>query len=237
MRQIIFFIGLILFFLIVFGWFFFFSGFFKIKEVQIIPQGIIDENLILEKINQKKLCGIISLNNILLIKEKYLKILLPEIEEIKFKKNFKDRILKVYLKKRKEVLVWCQKDLKCFSVDKNGIAFKESSFIKGLNLIYVFDDFKRKISLSKQVASPQTIKAIKKIYQDFKDKVPIDYFIYPKEELYEIHLKTKKGIFYFFNLKENILNQIEVLKNLINDQKIKVKHYFDLRSLPRFYYK
>ena len=237
MRRIVFFTILILFLLIAFAWFFFFSDFFKIKEVQIIPQGIIDKNLILEKINQKKLYGIIPLNNIFLIKEKYLKISLPEIEKIEFEKDFKNRILKVYLKKRKEVLIWCQKNLKCFSVDEKGIAFKESSFIKGLNLIYVLDDFKRKISLSKQVALPETIKAIKKIYQDFKDKISIDYFIYPEEKLYEIHLKTKEGFLYLFNLKEDISNQIEVLKKLIKDKKIKAKQYFDLRSLPRFYYK
>jgi len=236
MKKIIF---LIIFIILLGGifWGVFESDFFKIKEIEVIPEGIIDKELILKEIRQKRIYGIFPLDNIFLVKEKYLKLLLAEIKKIEFKKDFKNRILKIYLKKREEVLVWCQKDKKCFSVDEEGIAFRESSFIEGRNLIYVFDDFERKISLSEKVASSQLVETIRKIYQAFKDKVKIDYFIYPEEKLYEIHLKTKEGVIFLFNLKEDISREIEALKRLIEEKKIKAKEYFDLRSLPRVYYK
>ena len=237
MRKLLFFLFLIFLLLGFLFYFFFFSDFFKIKKIEVLPQGIVKEDLILKKLKEKKLFGFLPLDNIFLVKAKDLEISFPEIKKVKLEKDFKNRILKVYLEKRKEVLIWCQKNLKCFSVDEEGVAFKEASFIEGLPLIYVIDDFKRKISLAQKVASSKVIKMIKEIYQNFKEKLEIDYFIYPEEKFQEIHLKTKEGVFYLFNLKENFSAQIETLKKLLESGKIKIKEYLDLRSLPRVYYK
>ncbi len=234
----LFLVGLIL--ILSLGYFLFFSKIFKVKEIKIIPEGFGNSKLILEKINQKKFLKILPFNKIFFLRKKDFQPFfshIPEIKDFQIKKDLRHGIIKIFLKKREEVLIWCQENKKCFLVDESGMPFKETSFIKGLNFLYVIDSFKRKISLLKKVAPESTIKKIKTLYFSFKEKLKIKNFIYPKKELNEIYLKTSKGLTIFFSLKEDFSSQIEALERILEEKKINPKTYLDLRSFPKIYYK
>ncbi|MBC7074367.1 hypothetical protein H5T58_03260, partial [Candidatus Parcubacteria bacterium] len=95
----------------------------------------------------------------------------PEIETIVFSRKIPSKLI-VTIKKREEVLVFCQEN-SCFSVDKNGIVFATSS----ANGAFVVEsqDVSGEIVLGEKIFSQETITKILQIENEIfsKNFVPL----------------------------------------------------------------
>jgi len=116
------------FLIIAFSYFVFFSGFFEIKNIHIENNVNINQEDLKNSFNEilfKKVFGLISLNNFLLIDENNIRAFLlnkyPTIESLEIeRKPYNTIIIKVTEKESR--IIWCRLE-NCYYLDKNSVAF------------------------------------------------------------------------------------------------------------------
>ncbi len=245
---------LFLFFLVFIGlfWAVFISDFLSIQEVRIREEGKKEKIVPRESFfgQGNKILNVS--HNIFFLNTDYLKKRFndPTISKIDVFKDYKNRRIILEIKKRKEKIIWCfaghsEEIKKCFSVDEEGVAFKDSAFIIGLKKPLVVQYlttsslfFKNKNILGLNIVLPEKINFILKVYKrlfPFFEK--INFKIMPDDEEKLIVNNGKFDI--FFNFQENYssqLNAFEEVNNKLKKENLKPT-YIDLQSLPRVYYK
>lgn len=218
---------------------FFFSAVFQIKKVEVLgagktPQAEINR-IVSEKTRNIFLADLSGISQSL--KKSY-----PQIDQIKIKREFPDKIT-VNIEERNPAAVFCQPSLSsgfkifgqkeekiCYYIDKSGMAFekisenlseKNSPVIQVKNTLY--------IELGQKVIAEDYLSSI----LDIKSKLKIAVSeIYPISPL-RINIKTIDGWYIYFNPREDIQWQIEeadiVLKEKIPPEERKNLEYIDLR--------
>ncbi len=232
-------------------WLVFFSRYFQIKKIVLQKENSQPKIISLNLPNQK-LIGLIDITkNIVFFRNSFIKQQFnsPDIKKVKVLKDYKKREVFIKISKRKEKIIWCfskvNKEFKrCFSTDKEGIAFKESAIINGINEPIVFQYLPTSSSnsflLGKKISNQKEINFILTVYKTLSPifkKLNLEIMPEDREKLIAI---VNDGSFkIFFNLKQDYIKQLNAFKEVYSDfskRNIKIE-YIDLQSLPRVYYK
>ncbi len=230
-------------------WLLFFSKFFQIKKIIFQEENSQPKAISLDLPSQK-IIGLVDISkNILFLKKDFIKqkFATPQVKEIKILKDYKNREIFIKISKRKEELIWCLADLNeenknCFLVDKEGVAFKDSAFVKGIDepvvVQYLPTSTKKSISLGKNIAVSKEVSFIEKVYKRFLpffDK--LTFTIMPEDREKLVVNNGKFDI--YFNTKEDCLRQLNAFERVyekLSKESLNLT-YIDLQSLPRVYYK
>ncbi|MCX6740261.1 MAG: FtsQ-type POTRA domain-containing protein [Candidatus Parcubacteria bacterium] len=246
-------------------YFFLFSNFYKITDIQVSGNYIISTEDILEIINdysEQKSLGIFKHSNILIFNKNAIKKRINEVvilEDIKVDKMYPN-IIKISVKEKDLAFGWATNNQE-YLVDKQGQIIKSnysvaipgifllSNDIKGSqigpnndNLLIIRDLSNTGINLGSQVLTTENVTFILDLQAKIKDK---DYLKYreiqvPNEFPQYLTLVMVDNWTILFNLKDDLNNQLNRL-NLLIEQKIKKENlnridYIDLRLGESIYY-
>jgi len=209
-------------------YFFLFSNFFLVKEIEIsgCPQDKERriENLISSKLRE----NFLKIENIFLVDSKGIEneILdnFPQFEKVKVSKEFPQKI-SVKIKKRKGVFLFCKEN--CYLIDRKGIIFKEA---EKENLLKIEKEKTSSFVLGERIISEDLILKILKIEEECEQlKIKINKISIFEEKL---EAETKEGWKIILNSEKDIDFQIKKLKvvweNLEPEKRRKLE-YLDLR--------
>jgi cell division septal protein FtsQ len=221
---------------------FLFHPLFQVSSVVVENSADINERNLVEYINQKAQRKFLFLNSrsiFLFSGKKTQNEVLSQISTIKdisIKKVFPGEI-RVDLVERNPVGIWCKEynTKNCYFIDKEGIAFLKTEDINiGLLLIVKDGEY----SLGKRVVSEGYINTIFSLITELRRmKIELNYVSLKKENT--IELVTKEGWSVLFSLENNKseLNNLKLILEKIDKNKIKNLDYIDLRFGDRIYYK
>jgi hypothetical protein len=155
----------------------------------------------------------------------------PQIEKINFKKNLPDN-LAIFVEERKPSALLCQSE-KCFFVDKNGIAYEETSEKSFEGPKIKNQSLSSEIKLGQIVISGDLMSQILKINSKLAGDLKITLQEFDVVSDQRMNLKTASGWEVYFNLKGDMNWQITeletILKNKILPKNWKNLVYIDLR--------
>jgi cell division protein FtsQ len=224
-KKLIFWISIFLILILAsFSYAIFFSGIFKIKEIEVSGEERI------QKENFKKfLEGKIEAKNIFLIrldpiKNEILKNF-PQISSVEIKRKFPSTLL-FKITERKEVAAFCQKE-DCYLIDKEGIVFERGGD-QGI-LKIERENFESEIKPGNRVIEKEILDKILDISK--KIEFGIEKVSILSED--NLHFKTSQGFEIFIDPQKDIdwqLTKLKVaLENAIPKEKIGDLEYIDLR--------
>jgi len=251
-----FFIRLILSGIIIGGTIFllFFNPFFEIQKWEIEETELIDETEINNYLNDffKSKGGVFPKNNFFVFtirRQKISREIEKEFKVIKkasFGFSWDEKIFKqvsVFLEERKTLGIICPSsdDLSCFFFDKEGFLFKKSPESKGPFILKVKNTLEPELKLGDKIEEPKLIEAITQI----EEQVSLNTDLSIREieiinQNYDFILHTGNNWKIYFDPKEEIQRQCQVLKTLISEEKVKVNEnieYIDLRIKNKAYIK
>ena len=240
-RKKIFWIFLFIFLILgIIFYFLFFSQIFQIKEIRVFGNKKVTEKALQDLVNSKVERRIfLPTKSIFLLNQKAIeKALLNEFPQVA-KANLKRKlpnILILEIKERVGLAVFCQSDLSCFEIDKEGIAFEPSEKENGL---VIFSGKDEKIFLGKKVIQKEDLKSILEIQRQLKElEIEIEKFFLEDKKL---TAKTTANFEIYFDLGGNVRDQLfnlrEVWKEKILPENRGELEYIDLRFGNRVFFK
>jgi len=234
--------------LIIFGavfYFLIFSPFFQAKKITVSGEKIISKEEIQTLIerNLEKKVLFFPTKSIFLINLKHVKneILqsFPPIANIEINREFPDT-LSVIVADRLEIAIFCQNDT-CFSLDKEGVIFKESE--PKAELIKIIDGQKEKMpKLGEQMIERDYLEKILKIKKYFFEELRLEtkeFLVFSQR----LNVKTDEDWEIYFDPRGDLNWQLTklnlVLKEKIPLEKRKDLEYIELRfgDLAAFRYR
>jgi len=219
----------------------FFSPLFKIKSVEILESGAINEQEIKNNFNYAN----IFLSTTNKIKNNLIEKI-PRISEIEIKKNLIKRTIKLTIKERKKIGIICQvleEKESCFYVDEKGIIFEKALQTSGSLILLIKDFSQRDFIIGGQIIEQNKIEKIVKIKEYLSNEINIvalefDILSIP---LSEIKVLTSENWYILFSIDKEIKNQLlglkAALKEKISAEQRANLEYVDLRIENRIYYK
>ncbi|MEA2089118.1 MAG: FtsQ-type POTRA domain-containing protein [Patescibacteria group bacterium] len=219
-----------------------FSNYFTIKNVEIKGNKEIEKSQIFSHINDllnKKVLFLLP-NNYWFINEKKLDDNVKNNFNLKkaiIEKKFPDRLLVNIIENKPKFIVINENQDKYYLIDEQGLIIKETNKEKVdslNNLLKIIDNGLRMDFNDRQVITLDEILFFYKIsnYFDKKDQ-KLDFF--EKNEFNKITASLNNNIKIYFNIDENINEQINKLDEIINKEDI--KEYIDLMYNNKIYYK
>lgn len=210
-------------------YFFIFSDFFQIKQVNISGEKKVSKAEIISVIEKE------TAKNILLIdldktKEKIFQEF-PKIAEIKIKRKLPDA-LNLVISEREGVVIFCQSD-NCFLLDKEGIIFAPMvEEIKLLKIRKTEIESLLDLKLGERVLEEILVSSVLEIKFKLDDlKILLAEFVIISDD--RLNVKTLEGWEIYFDPKGNLTWQITklkaVLKQEIPTEKRKNLEYIELR--------
>jgi len=206
-------------------YFLFFSRVFQIKDVVISGDN---------EISRQELEGFFLAQNIFLLNKDRIESNIlydfPKIAEVKISRIFPSSV-RVDIKERQAVLVWCDEEKECFLTDKTGTFFGEV-YYEDADLPTVFGE--KDLLNEKMVEHFSDIDAKLKKELDFEiEKILL---VSPQQ----FNVKTNEGWEIYFSSEKDVnwqLTQLHlVLARQISEEERKELEYIDLR-FERVYYK
>lgn len=159
------------------------------------------------------------------------------IDNVKIKKELPDT-LNIIIEERKAVGVFCNENMACFNLDKNGIAFEDSTESQNLPLIES-EAGEKEISIGENVMDSDTLGKILKIYGKVNDELKIGVTRSKIINSQRINFATADGWEIYFDPSANLdwqLTELDlVLKQEIPAQKLSTLEYIDLRFSKVYY--
>ncbi|MDO8436420.1 MAG: FtsQ-type POTRA domain-containing protein [bacterium] len=237
----------------------FFSEFFQVKKINISGLEKIQKESIQPMVEQRLENGLLFFRtkSIFLVNpaaiQKQLFYNFPQIAELKVNRQFPETV-NIFAKERKEGALWCQQE-KCYSLDKEGIIFKENQQAENIipesqrrvekseALRFSINDEKntKTFSLGEKVIEKNELDNIFKIQTNLKNqKIEANNFTLLSDRL---TVKTAEGWEIYFNLSGDIDWQLTklgaVLEEKIPFEKRKDLEYIELRfgNLAPFKYR
>jgi cell division septal protein FtsQ len=231
-------------------WFLFFSNYTEIKEIQVKSNKIERKSIeeIFYNFQKEKYFNFISKNNFFLFPQKTFKNKIKNqfelVREVNFENSFPG-IFRVEVTEREAIVVWCSQD-QCFLMDEQGVIFreiteneKEESF--GEYLI-VRDDSMRRGALGDKIEDGQLTVFINNTKDKLKEELELKIereITTPSLLSQEIRIKTDEGWQLYLDTRQNIEEQISLLKEVLEgsiENKDKLE-YVDLRVEGKVIYK
>lgn len=193
------------------------------EEVETFVKGYVEKDLPFKK---SKSVFILNLSEL----EKEILKRFPGIREASAKLT-PSLSLSLDIKKKEPFLSFCQSSL-CFFVDENGVIFE---LIENPGKRIAFEDSLKKTALGEKVIEEDLSQFIHKLIKEFETKEVVI------ESSRKVVITLKEGWSAYFNPKENIDEQIEnmkiVLEEKISEEERRELEYMDLRFKDRVYYK
>ena len=234
---LLFFLGIIL--IIGITYVFFFSGIFRIEEIQVLSSNeylkMNIENIMNQELNK----------NIFLLKSKEINIKIlnqfPEILELDLKKKMPD-VFVIQVKEKQEVAVLCSENYdKCFSINEKGSIFRQiDQEMSNDQLIISLMTQDKELAVGGDFSLKDEIENFLEIEKILKNilKIEIENFIIASEK--RLNIKTKEGWEIYFSLEKDIKLQATKLRVLL-EKEITIENrkdleYIDLR-FERIFYK
>jgi cell division septal protein FtsQ len=237
---------LFLAFLAVVFWLLFFSEYTKIEKIEVISSEKIDKNALIDILNKKseeKWFNFLPKNNFFLFprkdSSKKIKNDFELIREISFENKFPNQI-KVKTNEREDVIILCNQ-LKCFLMDETGQLFREINFNdkddRFKNYLVINENSHLDIEEGLKVdITENLIKFIKESVSRIKEELGIEIereMETPALISEEIRFRTAEGWQIYFNLEESVVEQVDLLKEILNSSLTKEDrenlNYIDLR--------
>jgi hypothetical protein len=238
----------ILFLALIFGaiYFFFYSDFFRIKEIKTEFSGggsisSLADNLGAFFAAKSEIRSYLGTGNILtwesgempeVFLEKY-----PEAEKISIEKNYWDKAISVRVEEREKFGIWCLAE-KCFWFDKNGIVFEEAPEMEGGLIRKVSDFSDRRLAEGDKILESRFIENLIKIF-GILESAGLGYSLkLDNLELQEITaVPAQKNLpEIYFSLRVDPSFGLTALKKL-EEKNLANLSYIDLRVENRAYYK
>lgn len=205
-----------------------FSPFFQIQEIEIsgsekfkgIIESLIEPNLLKNFLFfQSKSIFLFNSNQI----AKFILENLPQIEKIEFFKKFPNK-LEIKIKEREAIANFCSQ--KCYSIDKEGIAFEENF---SEDVFEIEEKNKREINLGEKVIDKEILNEILKIKKSLEElKIPLEKIVFVSDE--RINVKTLENWEIYFNPKGDIDWQLTKLK-IVLEKEIPIEKRKDLEYI------
>jgi cell division septal protein FtsQ len=231
----------------------FFSQYLQVDNVEISGNSEI-ESLEIRKVFDEKVIGsfmgIVPRNNFLLISKSGVESLLKEkfrnISSVTVTKRFPNSI-RIEISERKGLLVWCEKEDKCFLIDENGFAYDQADFgsqeISQNHLLKITDKSAREVSLGDDVLTPDYVKYVLNIKESLTKlgfELSEEYST-PSRMSNEIDVKTKGLTEIFFSTQYELDRAVKTLEIVLKKElesvgKEKIA-YIDLRTQNKVFYK
>lgn len=237
-------IFLMMIFLAVSVWVLFLSNYTEISEVEIETETINKEGIeeFFQSLKNEKYFNLISKNNFFLFpRNKFADLIKNKFElvrEVNFKNKFPNQI-EIEIEERTAVVIWCSAE-KCFLMDERGVIFREILEIEReeqfKNYLIISDKNFDLNKLGESVDDNEMAIFLTKVRKQLDEKLEIKI----QREAYapsliskEIRVKTEEGWEVYFNLEQELENQIllleEVLNSEIKTEERKNLNYIDLR--------
>jgi cell division septal protein FtsQ len=231
-------------------WVLFFSNYTEIKEIQVKSNKIERKSIeeIFYNFQKEKYFNFISKNNFFLFPQKAFKNKIKNQFELAREVNFENSfpgIFRVEVMEREAIVVWCSQD-QCFLMDEQGVIFREitenekkESF--GEYLI-VRDDSIRRGALGDKIEDGQLTVFINNTKDKLKEELELKIereITTPSLLSQEIRIKTDEGWQLYLDTRQNIEEQISLLKEVLGgsiENKDKLE-YVDLRVEGKVIYK
>lgn len=212
---------------VILGYLFFYSSFFKIKKVIADNPALTEEFL-----NQYRGQNIILLSTKKVQQEVTQK--LPYIENIKVIRGLPNT-LRIETQTYQPVLIW-QTQNHQYSVDSGGLVIDEANGL--LDLPIIRDNKNLPVQIKQLVVSQNFIEFIKKIQNRFIDKVGFKTTYFEiNETIFQVDALTDQGWLVKFDTTRSIDDQLDDLSKLLSEHKDEVSEYVDVRVEGRVYYK
>lgn len=220
-----FFVGANLLFLF---WFLFFSKFFLIKEIVILPENFSKKEDIKAEILKLAKQNFLKRENIFLFntsqaQSNLLQTFWTTIENLKITKKLPPMII-IQITERQPIFIICVE--KCYLVDKNGVAFQETEEKNFLEI-----EKETPVSLGETVLSEKFVQDILKVKENL-EKTEI-FLKKVKIEKEKVEFFTNEGWSLYFDFDKDLNYQINKMKALFEKEISKEKRtkleYVDLR--------
>jgi len=231
-------------------YFLFFSPYFYVKEIKILNNETIPENVLSDRANEiisKKIYFFLSAHNIFLFPSKKISNTLldefPRIGKVSVKKKFPGQI-NIKIEERKMVAIWCglaPSPPTCFFIDKDGVIFENSPSGEGTLIFRINDKLNREnIKLGERVFEPDFINKIFEDQKKFEESLGLNFPEFTVLEDNVLEANSSSGWKIIFDASGKLDSQIRALKKILEEMKPEEKQaleYFDLRIEGRIYYK
>lgn len=225
---------LVLIALCILTYFFLFSSFFKVNDV------IIEGNKLVEKNRIEKLVpkgeNVFLLNKNELAQEIIGNI--PEVSDIQIYKGMPNAI-KIVVLEHNQSIIW-RSNGRSYLVSSEGYAYRDVTDKIGdyTSLPRIEDNSNIKVIEGQKIVSPNFVAFIQNIYSNFFPTVNIepDYFTI-KETTFDVDLKTKAGFIVKFDSLRSSKKQLDDLKKVLMEKRDQIIEYVDLRIDGWAYYK
>lgn len=254
-KRMIFFI-LILLFILVLGYFLFFSPIFKVKEIKISGNRAISSEDIyksLKDLRFKKVLIFFNHDNIfLLTKSKLRNILIdrfPRILSIQISKDIFKKNINIQITERKEMGIYCQaQNLSeeilggCYYIDNDGVIFEQAPQTSGTLILVIKDYSGKEIKIRDSVLDKELIAKFIELCDVLSSQFSLKAldFVIGNDAIKGFRLDTNEGWYILFDGSRDLESQIRALQ-LVLEEKIKEARknleYIDLRIENRVYYK
>ncbi|HHE45930.1 MAG TPA: FtsQ-type POTRA domain-containing protein [Candidatus Moranbacteria bacterium] len=228
----------------------FFSSLMSITKIKISGNKNITQQLLLRQINPQisgKYFQLLNKNNFLLVKISRIKKILSsqfvQIRKIEIKKKFPS-YLEINIVERVPTLIVCSNNQK-YILDENGQVYDKINSLPKKDLIILTDESHRPISLGDYLLDKKYLSYILKIKKIVEEETGLklkNNFWTPSLISGDIRTETQTGWKIYFNEQNNLSEEVEMLKAVLNKKIISVAQrakleYIDLRIKNKVYYK
>ena len=202
-------------------YFIFFSGFFRIRDVEV--EGIKSPE-IADYLHQT----LIGKNILLLRTGAYLRTLsvkFPILEEARIERGLPYTV-RMIVSERKQILIWCSKE-KCWEVDNYGYAYQEIP--RPSDKIVLNDESGMPIKSGDKIASVQFIRFFMQAIDEIEKLGITISEARIQETTFKVNFKTSEGWEAIFDSSASLKNQISALRQVLERNRNDIHEYVDLR--------
>jgi cell division septal protein FtsQ len=225
------------------SYFFFFSSFFQIKEINIEGEQKVSREDILAGIEGEigKKILFFKTKSVFLVNAAQIREALfaayPPIAGIAFERQLPDS-LNVRITEREARAIWCREE--CYLMDSRGIIFEKAGLDSPDLVRVIVSEYPQETGLGERAVEEEPLSIILEIESKLKDKTGLKIEEAKAISAERIDFKTDEGWEIYFNAREDINWQITkldlVLEKEISPEKREQLDYIDLR-FTRVYYK
>jgi len=206
-----------------------FSPYFKLTAINVEGANLVDADIIAGPVG----------GNILFWKPPIANNEIPQLASLAFEKDFINHEVKITVKEREKVLIWClESSEECYWADEDGFIFTQAPNPEGTFLISVVRDYThRRLKVGDTVLPKDLFLHLGSILSLLKDvDVPVDVLRIDDLKFKEATAVTSNGPEIYFSLTFDPRFGEGVIDSLRSSPEWSAIRYIDLRVENRAYY-